>query len=176
MSNVVRWDPFTDLRVTMDRLFDDSFARPRRRIVSAREYAAMVPVEVSETDAAIEVKASLPGVKPEEVEITVHEDVLTIKAEHKEEKVEGTPAAAEGTPSDQAGSTEGEEKPAESSRRFYRRELRYGSFHRSFSLPAGVDADKAEAKFENGVLHLTLPKAEANRPKQIKIGGAGSQS
>ena len=57
MSNVVRWDPFTDLRVTMDRLFDDSFARPRRRIVSAREFAAMVPVEVSETEAAIEVKA-----------------------------------------------------------------------------------------------------------------------
>jgi HSP20 family protein len=170
MSNVVRWDPFTDLRVTMDRLFDDSFARPRRRIVSAREFAAMVPVEVSETDAAIEVKASLPGVKPEEVDITVHDDVLTIKAEHREEKTEGAPAAAEGE------STEGEEKPAETSRRFYRRELRYGSFHRSFSLPAGVDADKAEAKFENGVLHLTLPKAEANRPKQIKIGGTSSQS
>ena len=94
---------------------------------------------------------------------------MTIKAEHKEEKTEGTPPA-------EAESTEGEEKPAESSRRFYRRELRYGSFYRSFSLPAGVDADKAEAKFENGVLHLTLPKAEANRPKQIKVAGASSQS
>jgi HSP20 family protein len=169
MSNVVRWDPFTDLRLTMDRFFDDSFARPRRRLVSAREFAAMVPVEVSETDSAIEVKASLPGVKPEEVEITVHDDVLTIKAEHKEEKAEGTPPATD------TESTAGEEKKAEASRRYYRRELRYGSFHRSFTLPAGVDSDKAEAKFENGVLNLTLPKAEANRPKQIKVG-TSSQS
>lgn len=167
MSNVVRWDPFTDLRLTMDRFFDDSVTRPRRRLVSAREFAAMVPVEVAETDAAIEVKASLPGVKPEEVDITVHDDVLTIKAEHREETTEGTsPADGE--------STEGEKK-VETGRRFYRRELRYGSFHRSFSLPAGVDADKAEAKFENGVLSLTLPKAEANRPKQIKVGGVSQR-
>jgi HSP20 family protein len=168
MSNLVRWDPFTDLRLSMDRLFEDGFARPRR-VVSAREFAAMVPVEVAETEGAIEVKASLPGVKPEEVEITLHDDVLTIKAEHREEKTEGAPPADEGV-------TEGETKPAETSRRFYRRELRYGSFHRSFSLPTGVDADKAEAKFENGVLHLTLPKVEANRPKQIKVAAAGSQS
>ncbi|MGE0058415.1 MAG: Hsp20/alpha crystallin family protein [Dehalococcoidia bacterium] len=164
MSNVVRWDPFTDLRLTMDRFFDDSLTRPRRRLVSAREFAAMVPVEVSETDAAIDVKASLPGVKPEEVEITVHDDVLTIKAEHREEKTEGTPSGDSAT-------TEGETTAEKPARRFYRRELRYGSFHRSFTLPTGVDADRAEAKFENGVLHLTLPKAEANRPKQIKVGG-----
>ena len=162
MSNVVRWDPFTDLRVTMDRLLDDGFARPRRRIVSAREYAAMVPVEVSETDAAIEVKASLPGVKPEEVEITVHEDVLTIKAEHKEEKTEGTPPA-------EAESTEGEEKPAESSRRFYRRELRYGSFYRSFTLPSTVDSEHVAASYTNGVLKLDISKKPEAQPKQIKV-------
>lgn len=160
MSNLVRWDPFTDLRTTMDRFFDDSFARPRRRLVTAREFAAMVPVEVSETPDALEVKASLPGVKPEDVEITVHDGVLTIKAEHKEEKVEGSPE------------TEGETKDGD--RRFYRRELRYGSFHRSFTLPSGVDADKAEAGYENGILKLTLPKAEANKPKLIKVG-TGSQ-
>jgi HSP20 family protein len=164
MSNVVRWDPFTDLRMTMDRFFDDSFARPRRRIVSAREFASMVPVEVSETTDALEVKASLPGVKPEEVEVTVHDGVLTIKAEHKEEKTEGAP---------EAEGTEGEKNGED--RRFYRRELRYGSFHRSFSLPAGVDADKAEAIYENGILKLTLPKAEANKPKLIKVGGTSSQ-
>src|SRR5687767_6272442 len=115
MSNVVRWDPFTDLRVTMDRLLDDSFARPRRRLVSAREFAAMVPVEVAETKAAIEVKASLPGVKPAEVDITVHDDVLTIKAEHKEVRESG-PSTAEGE------TVEGEEKTEETKRQFYRRE------------------------------------------------------
>lgn len=162
MSNVVRWDPFTDLRTTMDRLFDDSFPRTRRRLVSAREFATMIPVEVSETDGAFEVKAALPGVKPEEVEITVHDDVLTIRAEHKEVHEDGAkPETAEGEPT--------KESPR---RQFYRRELRYGSFSRSLNLPMGVDADKAEARFENGILTLTLPKAEANRPKQIKVTAA----
>ena len=170
MSNVVRWDPFTDLRVTMDRLFDDSFARPRRRVVSAREFAAMVPVEVAETEDAIEVKASLPGVKPEEVDISVHEDVLTIKAEHKDVREDGTPPQTEGE------STEGETKAEAPRRQFYRRELRYGKFHRSLQLPTGVDADKAEARFENGVLSLSLPKVEANRPKQIRVSGVSSKS
>ena len=158
MSNIVRWDPFTDMRATMDRLFDDSFARPRRRVVSAKEFAVMVPVEVSETESAIEVKASLPGTRPEEVEVTVHDDILTIKAEHKE--------ATEELPA------EGEAKADVPTRQFYRREIRYGAFHRSFSLPSGVDANKAEARFENGVLHLILPKAEANRPHRIKVAGA----
>ena len=130
-------------------------------------------MDLSETNDALQIRMDVPGLKPEEVEITVHDDVLTIKAEHREEKTEGTPPAAEGETPAEGESTEGEKK--DGNRRFYRRELRYGSFHRSFSLPVGVDADNAEAKFENGVLKLTLPKAEANKPKQIKVG-AGSQS
>jgi HSP20 family protein len=147
MTSVTRWDPFADLRGTMDRLFDDGFSRPWRLIpaASTEAYEATFPVEVSETEGEIEVKASLPGVKPDEVEITVQNDVLTIKAEHKDTS---------------------EEKK----RDYYRREIRYGGFHRSMSLPVSVDSDKAEATFENGVLSLTLPKAEALRPKQIKVG------
>jgi HSP20 family protein len=147
MTSVTRWDPFADLRGTMDRLFDDGFSRPWRLIPAANTeaYEATFPVEVSETEGEIEVKASLPGVKPDEVEITVQNDVLTIKAEHKDTS---------------------EEKK----RDYYRREIRYGAFHRSMSLPVSVDSDKAEATFENGVLSLTLPKAEALRPKQIKVG------
>jgi HSP20 family protein len=144
------------MRLTMDRLFDDTLMRPRRRFMAARDFAAMVPVEVSETDDAVEVKASLPGIKPEEVDVSVHNDVLTIKAEHKEER------------------TEGEEKPEEGKRTFYRRELRYGAFHRQLTLPVSVDADKAEAAFENGLLTLRLPKAEEHRPKQIKIGNTAT--
>jgi HSP20 family protein len=128
----------------MDRLFDEGFSRPWRLIPTSTEYEATFPVEVSETDEALEVKASLPGVKPEEVEVTVANDVLTIKAAHQE-------------------------KTEEKKRDFYRREIRYGSFHRSLSLPVSVDADKAEASFENGILRLTLPKADALRPKQIKV-------
>jgi HSP20 family protein len=148
MANITRWDPFAELRGTMDRLFDEGFSRPWRLIPSSTEYQAGFPVDVAETDTDIEVRAELPGVKLEDVEITVANDVLTIKAEHKEET---------------------EDKK----RDFYRREIRYGSFSRSMSLPMGVDADKAEARYENGVLSLRLPKAEALRPKQIKVGPNG---
>jgi HSP20 family protein len=145
MTNLVRWDPFTDLRTTMDRLFDEGFSRPWR-FMTAQDYEPGFPVEVSQTDNDIEVKASLPGIRAEDVDITVANGVLSIKAQHKEET---------------------EDKK----RDYYRREIRYGSFHRSMSLPAGVDADKAEAHFDNGILSLRLPKAEALRPKQIKVSG-----
>ena len=144
MTNVVRWDPFSDIRTTMDRLFDEGLSRPWR-FLTPPEIDAPFPVEVSETDEALEVKASMPGVEPGDVEITIANDVLTIKAEHREQM---------------------EEK-----REFYRREIRYGAFHRALSLPVSVDADRAEARFENGMLRLKLPKAEALRPKQIKISG-----
>ncbi|HEX5140622.1 MAG TPA: Hsp20/alpha crystallin family protein [Dehalococcoidia bacterium] len=150
MASLTRWDPFTDLRTTMDRLFDEGFSRPWRMLPSNEHYDASFPVEVSETDNEIEVKASLPGVKPEEVDVTVQNDVLTIKAEHKD--------TAE-----------------EKKRDYYRREIRYGSFQRSLSLPISVDSDKAEATFENGELYLRLPKAEAVKAKQIKVGsGSGA--
>jgi HSP20 family protein len=145
MTSITRWDPFADLR-RMDRLFDESFPR-RWRWATNGEVKATFPVEVSETESDIEVKASLPGVKPEEVDVTVNDDVLTIKAEHKDTS-------------------------AEKKRDYYRREIRYGALHRSMTLPVSVDSDKAEAKYEDGILTLKLPKAEALRPKQIKVGAS----
>jgi len=145
MTNVVRWYPFTDLRTTMDRLFDEGFARPWRLLPNEAAEAGF-PIEVSETESDVEFKAALPGIKPEDVEITVANDVLTVKG-HSQTVTE------------------------DKKRDFYRREIRYGAFHRSLSLPVSVDADKAEAKYENGMLHLRLPKAEALRPKQIKVNG-----
>jgi HSP20 family protein len=149
MTNLTRWDPFSDLRGTMDRLFDEGFSRPWRLIPTADTVEAPIPVEVSETEGEVEVKASLPGVKPEELEITVTNDVLTMKAQHRE--------VAE-----------------DKKRDYYRREIRYGSFHRSLTLPTSVDSDKAEAHFENGMLYLRMPKVEAMRPKQIKVGDSHS--
>ncbi|HLF76159.1 MAG TPA: Hsp20/alpha crystallin family protein [Dehalococcoidia bacterium] len=149
MTSVVRWDPFSDLRTTMDRLFDEGFSRPWRLLPNETSSESGFAVEVSETESDIEVKAALPGIRPEDVDITVANDVLTIKAEHKYET---------------------EDKK----RDYYRRELRYGAFHRSMSLPVSVDADKAEASFENGLLKLRLPKAEALRPRQIKVTNGAS--
>ena len=144
MTNLVSWDPFTDLRQTMDRLFDEGFSRPWRFLSAEQE--ATFPIEVSETDEDLKVRASLPGIKPEDVDISVTHDVLTIKAQHREQ-------------------TEDKKKD------YYRREIRYGAWRRALSLPVSVDADHAKARFENGLLHLRLPKAAAVRPKQIKVQG-----
>lgn len=145
MADIVRWEPFrglTSLRQAMDRLFEDSFVRPSRLWP---ELAGEEPaLDMYQTDKDVVVKASLPGLKPEEVDVSITGDVVTIKGEHKEEE---------------------EVKEAD----YFRRERRYGAFSRSVALPASVKTEKAEAVFENGILTLTLPKTEAVKPKQIKV-------
>ncbi len=101
-------------------------------------------MDVCETDDSLVVKAALPGVRPDEVDIFVTGDVLTIKGETKNEE-----------------ETKGDN--------YRRRELRYGAFARSVPLPTRVDHDEAEATFENGVLTVTMPKAEEVKAKSIKI-------
>jgi HSP20 family protein len=146
MADITRWDPFremTDLRDTMDRLFERGFSRPWR-LVTWENAETAFPVDLSENDEEVLVKASLPGVKPEEVEVSVTGDTLTIKGESKSER---------------------EEKK----QNYYRKELRQGSFQRSLTLPVRVEADKANAGFEHGVLTLHLPKAAEVRPKTIQV-------
>jgi HSP20 family protein len=126
----------------MDRLFEDSFVRSSR--FWADSEGGDVLLDVYQTPNDVVVKASLPGIKPEEVNISITGDVLTIKGEHKEEK-------------------EVKEKD------YLIKEHRYGSFSRSITIPISVKSDKAEAIFENGILTLTLPKSEEVKPKQIKI-------
>ncbi len=146
MANLVRWDPLRDmvtLREAMDRLFEDSFVRPRSWLAPA-EGAATLALDVFEDSDNVTVRASIPGVKPEDIDISITGDVLTIKGETSEEK---------------------EEKQGN----YHVRERRYGAFQRSVSLPTLVNADKSTAHIEHGVLTLTLPKVEAVKPKSIKI-------
>ena len=142
MTMPTRRDPFSDLRSTMDRLFEGGFSHPWRLLPG--EESMDFPVEIAETETEIEVKTSLPGVKPEDLDISVQNDVLTINAEHKQE-------------------TE------ETKKNYHRRELHYGSFRRSFALSASVDVERATADFEHGILRVKLPKAEAAKPRQIKV-------
>ena len=122
MTNMTQWDPISDLRSRMDRMFDEGFSRPWRFLPSADSMPAF-PVEVWETEEAVELKASLPGVHPDDVDLSVTGDVLTIKAMHR------SPAEVQ-----QAS--------------YYRREIPYGSYTRSFNLPAEVDSGRARAEFE----------------------------
>jgi HSP20 family protein len=144
--NVIRWQPFTDtatLRNVMDRFFDDSFFRPWQW-TDILGHENTLPVDMYQIDDAIVIKASVPGINSENVEITIIGDTLTIKGETREE-------------------TDAQKDD------YFRRERRYGSFYRNILLPNTVQSDKAEASFENGVLTLTIPKAEEVKPKQIKI-------
>lgn len=146
MADITRWDPFGELatlRRTVDSMFDD--VRPWRLLSGGSNGAEVyVPVDLYETNENVIVRASLPGVKPEDIDISVSGGVLTLKGESKEDHEETT-------------------------ENFYRRERRHGTFLRQFTLPSEVDPARADAVFEQGVLKLTLPKAEAAKPKTIKV-------
>ena len=148
MADLVRWDPFRDmvsLRVAMNRLLEESFVSPIGTQMWRRDGGEGLAMDVYETENELVVESPLPGVKPDEVDISVVGNTLTIKAETKKDETK-------------------EEKG-----KYHCRERRYGLFQRSVSLPVEVDANKAEAVFENGVLKLTLPKTEAQKPRKIAI-------
>jgi HSP20 family protein len=144
MSNLTRWEPVREmmtLREAMDRLFDDAFTRP----INLRDGGWTAPaVDMYQTDDEVVVKAALPGFKVDEVQINVTGDVLTLRGEVKHE---------------------GEKKE----KAWHIREHRWSSFERSIALPTEVMADKAVADFENGILTVTLPKAEEVKPKTISV-------
>ena len=146
MSSLIRWEPlrdFVSLRDAMDRLFEDSFVTPQRGWLAPLR-AADLAMDLYETNDEVVVKATLPGVKPEEVDITITGNTLTIRGESKQEN----------------------EIKEEN---YIRRERRSGSFSRSVTLPGGLKSDKAEATFEDGVLTLKIPKSEEIKPKSIKV-------
>ena len=144
MSNLTRWEPVREmmtLREAMDRLFDDAFTRP----LSVRDGGWSTPaVDMYQTDNDVVVKAALPGFKADDVQINVTGDVLTIRGEMKFEDEQKDKA-------------------------WHIREHRWGSFERSISLPTDVVSEKAQADFDNGILTVTLPKAEEVKPKTITV-------
>jgi len=146
MSGLIRYEPFREimtLREAMDKLFEDSFVTPQRILKGLRE--EIVPaIDMYQTKNDVVVKSTLPGIKPEDVDITITGNTLTIK-----------------------GETKADEEVKEED--YIYREHRHGSFCRSVTLPAGLDTDKAESVFEDGVLTLTIPKSEEAKPKQIKV-------
>ena len=146
---IVRWEPFGDiwnLRRSMDRALDDFFTSPARNgDEGMRPAMAMaMPIDVYYTDDALVVKGNMPGVKPEDVDITVTGNTLTIKAETKLEQ-------------------DAKEE------NYIFRERRFSAYSRSMVLPDDVDTSKIEAAFDDAVLTLTVPKSEEKKPKQIKI-------
>lgn len=152
MSTLMRWDPyreFATMRNLMDRVFEDTFGptQPLRHESGALSLA----LDVAEKEDDFVVKASVPGISPDDLDISLTNDVLTIRGETKED------------------SEVNEET-------YHLRERRYGSFMRSITLPVPVQSDKVDAAYDNGVLTLTLPKAEELRPKKIAINVGGQKT
>lgn len=135
------------LRDMMNRLVENAFVSPDQWVADWTPQGAGSPaLDVLENNDSYVVKAALPGWKPENVDITFENGTLTLKGEVKEEQEQN-----------------------DENTRWHRREIRRASFARSLTLPTEVEPDKANAEFVNGVLTLTLPKAEVVKPKQIKI-------
>jgi HSP20 family protein len=144
-NQVSSWEPLREmmtLRQAMDRLFDDSYVRsPSTGVERRPERVRQLPVDAYATDEALVVKASLPGVNPDEVDVMLDGDNLTIRAKIK--------------PDDEQD--------------YVIRERASGTFARTVTLNLPVQADKIAAEFKHGVLTLTLPKAEAVKPRKISV-------
>ncbi len=146
MTLVRRASPLGELvslRQAMDRLFEVSFVRPRGWAFGSVEGYSF-PIDVTNRPDSLLIEASLPGFKPEDVDVTVENGTLSIHAETSSEQTE----------------REGET---------LMREIRRGTVSRTIALPTGIEPDEATATFEHGVLKLQIPKAEAVKPRQIRI-------
>jgi HSP20 family protein len=130
------------LRDTMERLFDERFFRPFW--IGEGEHEVMPALDLYTTPDAVIAKIALPGVKPEDVDISITDDLVTVTGSYPEEK-EATEAG------------------------YVHKELHRGSFRRSFALPTPVKTDDAKATFTDGLLTLTIPKTEPVKPMHIKV-------
>ncbi len=145
MKEITRWDPFKEissLREEIDRLFDSFFGR--KFFLAEREHIFSPAIDVEETEDSFIIRAEVPGMKKEDIKVTIDENGLSISGERKREKEE-------------KGKT------------YHRIEISYGKFKRYIPFPKEVQPDKAKAKCKDGILEIEVPKSEKARPKEIEI-------
>ena len=145
--NLVKWDPFRELEDVsnrLNRLFGQSLARSEsgQNMLAVVDWAPSV--DISETDSEYLIKGEIPGVKKEDVKVSIQDGMLTIQGERKQEK---------------------EEK----GKKFHRIERSYGSFVRSFRVPNDADENSVKAEFKDGMLNVTLAKSAKAKPKAIEV-------
>lgn len=147
---LMKWEPFKDLLSLQDRVnrfFDEFFPRRGGLEEEGLVRGSWSPaVDIYETDSDVVLKAELPGMKQDDIRLEIRENVLTLKGERKQESELQTD-------------------------NYHRLERSYGAFQRTFTLPGAIQQDKVTAKFKDGVLEVVIPKAEAAKPKSIKIEG-----
>lgn len=146
MTTLTRWDPFTEvttLQDAMNQLLAESFVRPTRR--EGRGGSTwVVPMDLTENEKTYTVKLAVPGLKPEHFDISVHENLLTVRGKTEQQE------AQEGTT-------------------YHVREWRFGEFSRSVQFPSPIDAEGISANLSEGVLTISVPKSEKAMPKRITV-------
>lgn len=134
----------------LNRILDEAFAglpfQEQGSVITSTWFA---PTDVSEDESSLRITMELPGVEPDDVRLSLENNILTIRGEKKQQ-------------------TE------ENNERVHRFERTYGMFERTFALPNTVDAERIEASYENGVLYVTLPKAERAKPREIRVNSSAS--
>jgi HSP20 family protein len=151
MANIIRWNPLREMAAmqnAMDRLFDETWRTWQP--IYGETGANALALDVHENDNAYIVTTALPGVQAENVNVKLHNDMLTIEGEIPQHEVENANALMQ--------------------------ERVYGRFSRTLRLPQPVNRDAVEANFDNGILTLTLPKAEEAQPRQIEVKTNGKKS
>ncbi len=148
LAGVAPFEMLGDVQREMDRLLDNAWGR-----TPGDAAGWSVPADVVETENEIRCLLEVPGLKAEDINVTLENNVLTVSGEKKFEALQG-----------------------EDARGTYHQERRYGRFDRSFILPRNVDATRVNASYDNGVLTISLPKTEESKPRRVEIrAGSGAQ-
>ena len=148
MLSLTRWNPFEELD-NLHRTMDRTFSRRWTTVPAERDWSWVPATEVTSDKEGWTVRMALSGIDPKDVQVDLHDDVLTVKGER-------------------GGKHEESEHHVS--------EFGYGAFERSFTLPSSVEAEKVAATFEHGMLELRLPVAEASKPRRIEIGSSVSKA
>lgn len=190
MANLSRYNPYYNeglsLRNAIDQLFSQSFVNP---FYGTGMQTMTAPMDVSETSNGYQVDVSLPGVNPNDIDVTVHQNTLDIKGHFSHKEEQGQPQSQQGQ--SQQGQqaqgqtqTQGQQQTQQGQSQqgqqkiYLMREISTGSFERTITFPRPIDADKITTHFNNGILTIDVPVSEASKPKKISVqsGQSSSQS
>ncbi len=177
---ITRYDPFREalsLRRAMDQLFEQSFVSPRGMPGSP---SLMVPMDICETPKGYEVDVALPGVRPEDIELVIDQQTLTIRGQYSQQNEHQNQSQAHGHGAPQS---QGQPQVGQSGQRqrhqeghtWLQREIVFGSFERSITFPRPIDPNAIQTNFQNGLLTIQLPVSEGSRPRRVRIASSQSQ-
>jgi HSP20 family protein len=170
---ITRSDPFREalsLRRAMDQLFEQSFVQPSLMLGGAP--AQMAPMDVCETPNGYEVDIALPGVRPEDIELTVDLNTLTIRGRYSHQEEHQSQSQAKG---EQQDGGQSKRQRHQQGHNWMLREIPTGRFERTITFSRPIDSNNIQTQFENGILTILLPITEASRPKRVSITGGQSQ-